>query len=57
MFNPKFIYKIKKPRKIEAFFEFYAVKEGFEPSVHGKAYDSLANCSFRPLRHFTKNPN
>ena len=31
----------------------FAVREGFEPSVHGKAYDSLANCSFRPLRHLT----
>ncbi len=30
-----------------------AVREGFEPSVPVAQYDSLANCSFRPLRHLT----
>ena len=31
-----------------------AVREGFEPSVPVAQYDSLANCSFRPLRHLTQ---
>src|ERR1700744_425370 len=33
--------------------KYSAVKEGFEPSVHFKAYDSLANYWFRPLTHLT----
>ncbi len=30
-----------------------AERGGFEPPVHFWAYDSLANCSFRPLRHLS----
>ncbi len=30
-----------------------AEREGFEPSVPVSQYDSLANCSFRPLRHLS----
>ncbi len=30
-----------------------AEREGFEPSVRFNTYDSLANCSFRPLRHLS----
>ena len=31
-----------------------AEREGFEPSVRCNTYDSLANCSFRPLRHLSE---
>ena len=34
---------------------FPAEREGFEPSVPVSTYDSLANCSFRPLRHLSLN--
>ena len=30
-----------------------AVRVGFEPTVRFNTYDSLANCSFRPLRHLS----
>ena len=33
----------------------FAVRVGFEPTVQISPYDSLANCSFRPLRHLTVN--
>ena len=45
--------KIKIPALAGNLLMHSAVREGFEPSVHGKAYDSLANCSFRPLRHLS----
>jgi hypothetical protein len=32
---------------------FYAEKGGFEPPVRFKAYDSLANCWFKPLTHLS----
>ena len=30
-----------------------AVKGGFEPPIRFNPYDSLANCWFQPLTHFT----
>ncbi len=31
-----------------------AERVGFEPTVQINPYDSLANCSFRPLRHLSR---
>ncbi len=35
------------------FLKLLAEREGFEPSVGFKTYDSLAVSSFRPLRHLS----
>ena len=39
---------------VEKNLNFFAVRAGFEPAVQNNPYDSLANCSFRPLRHLTR---
>ena len=49
--------KNKKPHSWWGCFCFVAEWGGFEPPVRGKAYDSLANCSFRPLRHHSSISN